>query len=133
MNQEQSRPFIEAINSNFPDLVLESIEPAGEGMDNAAFFVNSNYIFRFPKIQEASDKTELEVTLLPELQKSLEVLIPSPEFVGTDPRTGFTFSGYRKIEGVPLEPEQLLDLEPEVGTILKEQIARSFDRYTHSR
>ena len=54
----------------------------------------------------------------------LDVRIPTPEFVGTDLRTGLTFSGYKRIEGVPLEPEVLLNHDPGVQASLVEQIAR---------
>ena len=102
--------YREAIENGFPGLVVDSIGLAGEGMDNLALDINSEYVFRFPKLEEAAAKIELEAVLLPVLQQSLDVRIPSPEFGGTDPGTGLTFSGYRRIEGVPLEPEVLLDL-----------------------
>ncbi len=131
MPSNELGPYKEAIGECFPDLVVDSINLAGEGMDNLALVVNDEFVFRFPKLEEAATKIELEATLLPELQKRLDVRIPSPEFVGTDPSTGLTFSGYRWIKGVPLKPEVLLDLDPEVQTSLTEQIAR-FLRHLHS-
>lgn len=124
-------PFIAAIESNFPRLTVDSIELTGEGMDNLAFTVNGRYIFRFPKLKTAATHLELESRLLPELQKTLDVRVPSPEYVGTDPRSGLTFSGYRKIDGIALEPEVLLDLDQAVQESLVEQIAR-FVRQLHS-
>ena len=47
-------PFVNAISSNFPDLPVASIELAGEGMDNFAFLVNREWVFRFPKFDEVS-------------------------------------------------------------------------------
>ena len=123
--------YREAIENGFPGLVVDSIDLAGEGMDNLALVFNDEYVFRFPKLEDAAAKIELEAVLLPVLQSSLDIRIPSPEFVGTDPGTGLTFSGYRRIEGVPLEPEVLLDLDPEKQTRLTEQIAR-FLRNLHS-
>lgn len=131
MRVMETQLFAEAIASNFPDFQVASIEVAGEGMDNLALDVNGEYIFRFPKLKKASDHLELEATVLPELQRSLAVRIPSPEFVGTDPRTGFTFSGYRRIDGIALEPEVLLDLDVVVQNSLAEQIAR-FVKQLHS-
>ena len=124
-------PFIAAIESNFPRLTVDSIELTGEGMDNLAFTVNGRYIFRFPKLKTAATHLELESRLLPELQKTLDVRVPSPEYVCTDPRSGLTFSGYRKIDGIALEPEVLLDLDQAVQESLVEQIAR-FVRQLHS-
>ena len=51
-------------------------------------------------------------------------------FVGTIPSNGLTFSGYRLIEGVPLEPKVLFDLDLEAQAGLTEQIAR-FVRQLH--
>ena len=131
MNTDELGLYRESIESSFPDFVVHSIALAGEGMDNVAVTVNGEYVFRFPKLEEAADKIGLEAAVLPALQGSLDVRIPSPEFVGTDPSTGLTFSGYRRIEGVPLEPEVLLDLDPETQKSLTEQIAR-FVRNLHS-
>ena len=47
------QPFIDAIDSGFPDLAVTSIELAGEGMDSLAFLVNGEYVFRFPKFGPA--------------------------------------------------------------------------------
>ena len=127
----ETQLFADVIASNFPGFQIASIEVAGEGMDNLAFDVNGKYIFRFPKLKKASDHLELEAAVLPELQKGLAVRIPSPEFVGTDPRTGFTFSGYKRIDGVALEPEVLVDLDPVVQSSLVGQIAR-FVKQLHS-
>ncbi len=125
--------YREAIESCFPDLVVASVAPAGEGMDNVAVTVtvNDEYVFRFPKIEKAATKVALEAALLPELQKGIDLRIPCPELVGTDPRTGLRFSGYRRIDGVPLEPEVLFGLDPAVQASLMEQIVR-FIRQMHS-
>ena len=45
--------YREAIESSFRDLVVDSILPAGEGMNNVALTVNGEYVFRFPKLREA--------------------------------------------------------------------------------
>ena len=131
MSPTERGPYREAIENGFPGLVVDSIDLAGEGMDSLALTVNNEYVFRFPKLEEAAAKIRLEAVLLPVLQERLDVRIPSPEFVGTDPSTGFTFSGYRWIKGIPLEPEVLLDLDPEKQTSLTEKIAR-FLRNLHS-
>ena len=97
-----TQPLSDAIHSNFPDLPVASIELAGEGMDSIAVLVNREWIFRFPKHDGVSAGIELEARLLPELQRSIDVRIPVPVFVGTDPRTGRRFSGYRRVEGATL-------------------------------
>ena len=124
-------PYRQAIKANFPDLVVASIAPAGEGMDNVAVTVNDEYVFRFPKIEKAAVRVAVEAALLPELQKGLDLRIPCPEFVGTDPRTDLSFSGYRRLDGVPLAPEVLFGLDPAVRASLMEQIVR-FVRQLHA-
>lgn len=123
--------YRDTIEDIFPGLVVDSIDLAGEGMDSLALTVNGEFIFRFPKLEEAAAKIELEAAVLPALRNSLDVRIPSPEFVAIHPSTGLTFSGYRRIEGIQLEPEVLADLDPELQTSLTEQIAR-FVRQLHS-
>ncbi len=124
-------PYRHAIEANFPHLVVESVALAGEGMDNLALTVNDELVFRFPKIEKAAAKVAVEAALLPELQRGLDVRIPCPEFVGTDPRTGLPFSGYRRIGGVALTPEVLFGLDPAVRAGLFDQIAR-FVRQLHA-
>ena len=124
-------PFIDAIHSNFPDLPIVSVELAGEGMDSIALLVNREWVFRFPKHDGVSAGTELEARLLPELQQAIDVRIPVPEFVGTDPRTGRRFSGYRKVEGAPLDAHVFLGLDTGRQDRLTARIAR-FVRQLHS-
>ena len=123
--------YRQTIEDSFPGLVVDAIDLAGEGMDNVALTVNGEYVFRFPKLEEAAAKIELEAAVLPALQSSLDIRIPNPEFVGIDPRTGLTFSGYRRIEGIPLEPEVLSGLDRDLQTRLSGQIGR-FVQQLHS-
>ena len=131
LDTNELQRYKEAIESCFPDLAVASVTLAGEGMDNVAVTVNDEYVFRFPKIEKAATKVALESALLPELQEGLDLRIPCPELVGTDPRTGLRFSGYRRLDGVPLAPEVLFGLDPAVRASLMEQIVR-FVRQMHS-
>ena len=131
MSSNQVHSYKETIENCFPNLNVDSICLLGEGKDNVVVSVNDDLVFRFPKGEESASMIELEAAVLPELQKRLDVPIPSPKFVGTDPSTGLIFAGYRWIRGVALEPEVLFDLDPQVQTSLTEQIAR-FLRQLHS-
>ena len=123
--------LVDAIDGSFPEMAVTSIELAGEGMDNLAYLVNGEYVFRFPKFDEVSAAIELEAGLLPALQQVVEVRIPAPEFVGIDARTGRHFSGYRRIEGAPLDPAVFLGLDSRSQRSLTEGIA-AFVRQLHS-
>ncbi len=131
MSSSEFGTYKAVIEKCFPDLAVDSIKLTGEGLDNLALAVNGEFVFRFPRHAEGAAKIEIEAAFLPELQEGLDVRIPSPGFVGTDPGTGLTFSGYRWIEGVPLEPEVLLGLDRGVQRSLTEQIAR-FLGHLHS-
>nr|AIA16723.1 Phosphotransferase enzyme family [uncultured bacterium] len=86
----------ELIVREFPELQIETIKKLGGGLDNLAFEVNGEYIFRFPKRDEDNQKLLREGKVL-ELVKDLSsVPVPEPTFKSTK------FMGYRKIEGVSL-------------------------------
>lgn len=90
------------ILQNFPQLHIETIELAGEGMDSRSFFVNDAYVFRFPKFPHVAESFRIEINLLPKLQKQVKITIPQFTFIGKE-SNGLLFVGYPKIEGVPLK------------------------------
>ena len=57
------------IHQSFPELPIEHIEFAGEGLDSRSFFVNDTYVFRFPKFPKVAENLEIEIALLPKLRK----------------------------------------------------------------
>ncbi len=90
-----------AIQSQFPELIVDTIEYEGEGEDSTAYKVNGEYIFRFPKKEKISVNLEHEISLLPRLKEYVGDIIPNFEFVGE--YQGRKFVGYKMIKG-----EQLL-------------------------
>jgi aminoglycoside 2''-phosphotransferase len=100
-----------ALTANFESLDARKIKILGEGFDSWAFIVNDEYIFRFPKHYESSQKLEIEISLLPKLQQHIDFSIPNFEFVGRQPRNAFSFVGYRKIVGNALERDCLYGLD----------------------
>lgn len=123
--------LVDTIDGSFPELAVTSIELAGEGMDSIALLVNREWIFRFPKHDGVSARVELEARLLPELQPVVDVRIPVPVFVGTDPRTGRRFSGYGKVERATLDAHVFPGLDTRRQDSVTAQIAR-FVRQLHS-
>lgn len=92
------------ILKNFPHLHIEKIELAGEGMDSRSFFVKlprHTYVFRFPKFPTVAKNLQVEMALLPKLQKYVRLPIPQFDFIGKGIMNR-TFVGYKKIEGVTL-------------------------------
>lgn len=98
------------IQRNFPKLEVNSITYVGEGMDSKAFLVNDELIFRFPKLEEVAKQLEVEIALLPKLQKIFTLAIPDFEYIG-EQENGFSFVGYKKIHGEELSRKVLGSLD----------------------
>lgn len=113
------------IQKNFPDIVIDSIYPAGEGMDSKAFLVNQELIFRFPKFADIAEKLKIEISLLPKLHSYLELQIPEFKYIGQQ-ENSFPFVGYSKIGGEALEKELFESLDRETQERLIKQIADFF-------
>ncbi len=128
MDTESAR---ENIMANFEDFEIGNIEPHGEGFDSRVFLVNCIYIFRFPKHSKSAQQLEVEIALLPELQRHLDLSIPSFEYVGRQQRNDFSFVGYRKIVGDALEKDYLYELDESLRDRLIRDVA-TFIEQLHS-
>ena len=102
---------------DFPALKISSTEKIGEGWYSQAFNINNEYIFRFPKIQEASDNLRKEICLLPKIESLLNLPIPHFEYLGK-PSTKFDkhFVGYTKIKGSFLTGKLYKSLSKDVNS-----------------
>lgn len=115
----------EEILLNFPQLDVRSISFAGEGMDSKAYVINDGYIFRFPKDKKVAKQLEIEIVILPQLKKYLELSIPYFDYVGKDSRD-FPFVGYQKISGVQLTKQLFESLKPDIQETIIEQLSALF-------
>src|SRR5918911_1437267 len=70
------------IERQFPALAPARLEPLGIGWDNAAYLVNGNLVFRFPRRQMGAGLIEREARILPLLAPHLPLPVPVPRFVG---------------------------------------------------
>jgi aminoglycoside phosphotransferase (APT) family kinase protein len=68
--------------AQFPPLPQRSLALLGEGWDYAAFLVDEEWVFRFPRRAVVVPGTEREIATLPSLARLLPVAIPRPEHVG---------------------------------------------------
>lgn len=92
-----------------PDLGIERVRKLGEGMDTVAYEVNDQYVFRFAKHAKSSgwgEGLELEMKLLPELARQVDVQIPEILFSGRQ-SNGLPYVGYEKIAGEKLSSEMM--------------------------
>lgn len=90
------------LSAQFADLVVQSVQPLGEGWDNIVYEVNEEYIFRFPRRVVAIECLQTENLVLPQIAHRLPLPIPVPTYIGQPskhyPRP---FAGYRKLSGRP--------------------------------
>lgn len=96
------------IDAQFPHLSPSRVTYLGEGCDSAAFEVNGNWVFRFPKRADVEHQLLTEMRFLPHLRERSPVALPAYAFHGR-PSAAFPrqFGGYPKLVGVPailLEP-----------------------------
>lgn len=90
------------LNSQFPELQLSRIELIGEGWDNAAYLVNEEWVFRFPRRKMGGELIETECRLLPYLAGRLPLPIPNPVFIGSpEGDYPYSFAGYSYLAGTP--------------------------------
>lgn len=90
----------ELIARRFPFLAPLGIEPFGSGVDNSAFLVNEEWVFRFPRNAGSARLLERECRILPILAGHLPLPVPVPVYVG-EPSDAFPlpFAGYSRISG----------------------------------
>lgn len=103
---EQYR-VLETIRKHAQGLALQSIERIDSGQNNDVWIIDSAFIFRFPKYAEGIRQLEKEADLLKRIADRLPLEVPRPEYCVLEPASGQAFMGYRRIDGVPLEAEQL--------------------------
>ncbi|WP_167569078.1 phosphotransferase family protein [Brevibacillus migulae] len=98
MEQIQKRILEDIIRNNFPDLDIQYMQMLGEGRMSIAMLVNEEWVFRFPKKQEAADDLEKEIKIMPKLAEWITLAIPRFEYVGKQDN-GFPFVGYKMLPG----------------------------------
>jgi aminoglycoside phosphotransferase (APT) family kinase protein len=89
-----------AIGAQFPQFAGVPIEVFGSGWDNAAFLVDGDTVFRFPRRRVAVRLMERECALLPLIAPLLPLPISAPVFAGSSqPAYPWPFAGYPRIDG----------------------------------
>jgi aminoglycoside phosphotransferase (APT) family kinase protein len=88
------------IRAQFPTIAVDSISLLGTGWDNTAFFVDSKYVFRFPRRQVAVELLQRELSALPTISPVVPLLVPFPQFMGEQsPEFKWPFAGYQYLPG----------------------------------
>jgi aminoglycoside phosphotransferase (APT) family kinase protein len=122
LNEETARQLIE---SQFAELAPVRLQLVGEGWDNAAYRVNDQWLFRFPRREMGASLIMTELQFLPTLSAHLPVAIPNPTFVGgPEGDYPYPFLGYEWIAGETAcrrewTDEERADLAAPLGRFLK--------------
>jgi aminoglycoside 2''-phosphotransferase len=103
----------------------------GDGDFCDCYLVNDSHVFRFAKHAAASAAMQVEICLLPILQRTLSVKIPQIEFAGRRDATGEGMMGYQFLSGNPLEAETLEGLPSTTQNSLIDQMV-TFTRQLHA-
>jgi aminoglycoside phosphotransferase (APT) family kinase protein len=90
----------------FPDLPVREVDFLGSGMDSAAYLINEEWVFRFPKRAAAARALGREVALLPGLAGRVPVAVPRFAYLGRLTGSGRPVAGYPIIRGQPLTAQR---------------------------
>jgi len=93
-------PYIQAIQSVYPDLAIQSAEYRAGGQNNDILIVNESLLFRFPCYQESFDVLADETAILKAVQGKLPLATPNPIYSHFD-KSDFkmSFVGYPLMAG----------------------------------
>nr|AMP56969.1 APH [uncultured bacterium] len=111
------------LQTNFQELVIDSLHTLGEGWMSRAFLVNNQIVFRLPKNHEGALDTKKEINILPTLINTLSLEIPDFLYIG-EQENGFPFVGYNILSGEPLDEQLFLALPREIKNFLARQLAQ---------
>lgn len=91
-----------AVAAALPDLTIRTFRFLAEGWDNAAWEVNGDFIFLFPKRAEVAASQPMQSGLLRALAPTLPVAIPRIDFAVHSSDLPHPCIGYRKLSGLQL-------------------------------
>lgn len=127
MNDLQTiETYTARIQRSFPQIAIRTVVPITRGWDSFVLEVNDELIFRFAIREDVEVRFRKEIQLLPVLEKVLSTPIPHFDYIGRgDTEHPYSFVGYRRLEGTPLEnesipDEQLIALALALGAFLSE-------------
>jgi aminoglycoside phosphotransferase (APT) family kinase protein len=111
-----------AVARQFPALSGFAPRKLGEGFDSEVFEMGP-WVLRFPKRAEVQERLARERALLPDLARVLPLALPEFELFGTPcEEFPYTFAGYRKLPGIPLQLCLSLELSPEAEANIAHQL-----------
>jgi aminoglycoside phosphotransferase (APT) family kinase protein len=115
----------QALQRSFPDIgVVAPLTMCGLGFNSLAVETAGGIIFRIARHAAVGERYAKERQLLPVLKSYLPVAIPEPQwYIPSSADFPFGVIGYRKLPGVPLEPDRLTasaarEIAAQIGNII---------------
>ncbi|WP_062515834.1 phosphotransferase family protein [Halobacillus sp. KGW1] len=106
--------YVERIRELYPDLELNQIEVNDIGQNNDVLIINNMLVFRFPKYIEGIKKLEKETKVLDHIKGKVSLPISYPQYRSFEIyEVGKVFTGYQLIEGGPLWPQIMKEMNNE--------------------
>lgn len=99
MDQDLAKQLIEEQTV----LHVDAITQLGQGFDNVAYYVNEQYVFRFPRKQESISFMNSEIAVLSKLAQKISFPCSSPIFIGhATEKYQAPFVGYKMLLGTSI-------------------------------
>lgn len=120
------------LRESFPNLCVKKLDPLGSGYNCDAFLVNDQYVFKFPKSEQANESLKNEELALDYLKDKLPLSIPQIKFSSDDNGLfPYRVIGYEQIRGRILTAKLYQSFADEEKDLLAKSIAE-FLRTLHS-
>lgn len=116
------------LGAECPDLgSVAFIRILGQGFSSLVVETDGGVVFKIALSEDAAKGQAKEAWLLPRLQSKLPVPVPEPRWcIGPARDLPFGAIGYRKLNGIPLQP-QLLG-----GAAVRRKVARALGAFLHA-
>ncbi len=97
---ERLKQYIARIKEAYPEFHIKGASPVIEGQNNDVLVVNDEFVFRFPKHDQAVKRLEIECAILDGVQPYVTgVQVPAPLYTSLSATVGRAFVGYKMIAG----------------------------------
>lgn len=118
----------QVLNSEIPELTIDSITIIETGWDHLVAEVNEEWIFRFPRAESSIANLEREKNLLNYLKNHITLPIPHHQYFGKN----VAFVGYRKLLGIHLNQQIYAGLDLKVCYRIAKTVASFFTELHHA-